>query len=214
MEPTRVASDSIEKMTLVLECALSCGVRVGPVRVAGGGEDNGVVVVPLYSWYHAGWDREPDITHPDYKAVEEVMPFARKWGDFAFCSWPAYMNVLQTKFASTSQDNRELAMAFADLNEPFLKRAEATPESLPLATGRRRTDTVISFSHFLPRQELIPEKRFMLEPQLAKVSGSDPLEEQVRRLQPDLHLFGHTHIPIDLTLDGIRYIQWPMGYAK
>jgi len=29
-----------------------------------------------------------------------------------------------------------------------------------------------------------------------------------------LHLFGHTHIPIDLDLEGIRYLQWPLGYSR
>lgn len=39
-----------------------------------------------------------------------------------------------------------------------------------------------------------------------------PLGRQVRALRPDLHLYGHTHIPIDMTLDdGVRYLQWPLG---
>jgi hypothetical protein len=75
-------------------------------------------------------------------------------------------------------------------------------------------DTIISFSHYLPRQELCPEKRLLMEPLLAKVVGSEVLECQIRRLQPHLHLFGHTHIPIDLILDQIRYIQWPLGYYR
>jgi Icc-related predicted phosphoesterase len=63
---------------------------------------------------------------------------------------------------------------------------------------------VISFSHFLPRQELCPEKRFLIEPSLTKVIGSTPLRRQVDELRPSLHIFGHTHIPIDLRVEGIR----------
>jgi predicted phosphodiesterase len=37
-----------------------------------------------------------------------------------------------------------------------------------------------------------------------QVIGSNPLEAQVRRLRSDLHLFGHTHIPIDTVIDGVR----------
>jgi hypothetical protein len=74
--------------------------------------------------------------------------------------------------------------------------------------------TVLSFSHFVPRNELSPEKRYLISPLLSKVIGSDLLESQIRRLQSDIHLFGHTHCPIDLTLGGIRYIQWPLGYAR
>lgn len=33
----------------------------------------------------------------------------------------------------------------------------------------KRNATVITFSHFVPRQELCPEKRFLLEPMLPKV---------------------------------------------
>ena len=32
---------------------------------------------------------------------------------------------------------------------------------------------MISFSHFLPRQELLPEKRMLFVPNLAKAAGSD-----------------------------------------
>jgi hypothetical protein len=38
---------------------------------------------------------------------------------------------------------------------------------------------VISYSHFLPRQELCPEKRFLIEPMLSKVIGSDYLRRHV-----------------------------------
>jgi hypothetical protein len=31
---------------------------------------------------------------------------------------------------------------------------------------------------------------------------------------PDVHLCGHTHIPVDEMLEGVRYIQWPLGNPK
>ena len=222
----------------------------------------GAVIFPLYSWYHSGWDKEPELVHPDFLAVEAVMPFARKWGDFAMCSWPEDV-ISQSDFSSTLVDNTVLAQAFAEINEPFLYPKESLStttspssssstsssssssgsssstnsirsSSSSSSTGSKEDsssssssgrfdhdtplvhagDSVISFSHFLPRQELCPEKRFLLEPLLTKVVGSDFLEQQVRRLRPHVHLFGHTHIPIDLTLEGIRYIQWPLGYSR
>ena len=75
-------------------------------------------------------------------------------------------------------------------------------------------DTILSFSHFIPRQELLPEKRFLMEPLLTRVVGSDPLEAQIRRLRPHLHMYGHSHIPLDLEIQGIRYLQWPLGYSR
>ena len=73
---------------------------------------------------------------------------------------------------------------------------------------------VISLSHFVPRQELLPEKRTLFQPGLHRVSGSVPLERQLRQLMPDLHVFGHTHLNMDKTIDGIRYIQWPLGTPR
>ena len=73
-----------------------------------------------------------------------------------------------------------------------------------------RDDTpLVTFSHYSPRFECVPEKRFLLEPCLAKVSGSDHLGDLVLKLRPDVHVFGHTHIPIDIELDGTYHVQWP-----
>ena len=343
----RLAENSVLKIVEVIQCAKSHGVYCGPVRIesttASGGNlhPSSLVVIPLQSWYHSGWDTEQNITDPAFLQVQEVMPFERKWGDFHQCTWPG---LCHEQFASIEKNDMSLSQAFADLNEPFLypktdqnpassaeteftgnaelnspfrkgrinvgddkghnsdglvmggkrykfddngqlvvdeasttsspasstasppkkkpanakemvkllhrfrsettegaesnrssPRIEGTEEDTPREDlgGLRLTeedytentmtssspivknyDTVISFSHFVPRQELMPEKRFLLEPHLTKVIGSDPLEEQIRRLQPHIHLFGHTHIPIDMELDGITYIQWPLGYFK
>jgi predicted phosphodiesterase len=221
----RMAPDSVSKIVEVVECARNCGVHVGPLRLEKlpencvEGEASAVTIFPLYSWYHASWDVEPDLENEQYKAVEEAMPFFKKWGDFSMCSWPPEL-ISHSAFASTETDSTVLAEAFASINEQFLTEPGAEGRDGDSSSSRfgsplaKEQDTVISFSHFLPRQELCPEKRFLIEPLLARVIGSDPLEAQLRRLQPHLHLFGHTHIPIDLQLEGVRYIQWPLGYSR
>jgi predicted phosphodiesterase len=248
----RMAIDSTVKLREVIQRAKLNGVFVGPLRIQSLVSNNAqsapstvnptssVVIFPLYSWYHSGWDAEPEISHPDYLGVEEAMPFKRKWGDFSMCSWPDDL-VSQEDFCSIDNDNTVLAEYFAAINEPFFSPIKtkaaviSTPEAFTeqhfsysnYGAGEalnsnsesgspfvQENDTIISFSHFLPRQELCPEKRFLLEPLLAKVVGSRFLEKQIRRLKPHVHLFGHTHIPIDLELDGVRYVQWPKGYAR
>lgn len=227
---SRMASNSIEKLKEVLKCARKCGVCVGPVRVKCENEHENentptsVVIFPLYSWYHSGWDTEPDLTHPDFLAVEDALPFHRKWGDFSLCTWPEEL-VTHNSFASINRnsDSTNLAETFGLLNEPFLFPLSASKtseiqnvhqENIFGSPFIKENETIISFSHFLPKQELCPEKRFLLEPMLSRVIGSVPLDEQIQRLKPHVHLFGHTHIPIDMELNDIRYIQWPLGYAR
>lgn len=222
----RMAPNSIAKMQEILLCAETQGVRIGPVKV-NFAEKRNLLLQPLHAWYHSSWDTEPDLTHPDFLAVEEVIPFHRKWGDYSLCSWPPEI-IDQRTFVANPTNNTVLAEAFAQLNEEHL---HPVPSSSSVSTLRKAaaavnlstifgsphadpTTTIISFSHYLPRQELCPEKRLLLEPLLSRVVGSDVLEAQIRRLQPHLHLFGHTHVPIDLTLENIVYLQWPLGYHR
>lgn len=225
----RMAEDSCEKLQEILELASSLGVFVGPVRFYCKPDPSSITKVsaveaalpsvsifPLYSWYHSGWDTEPDVTHPESVRMEQAIPFQTRWGDFTFCSWPSHIVPADEDITDLKRNSLTLPLAFAALNEPFLPSEEGNSKQVDYLKDPllRDKEAVISFSHFVPRVELSPEKRFLIDPKLAAVIGSDPLEEQIRRLLPDLHLFGHTHIPIDLTIDGITYIQWPLGYHR
>jgi hypothetical protein len=62
------------------------------------------------------------------------------------------------------------------------------------AAGEARTLTHPGHAgHAVHRLELLPEKRFLFFPNLAKVVGSTMLGERVAQLRPDVHIFGHTH---------------------
>ncbi|CAE8719199.1 unnamed protein product, partial [Polarella glacialis] len=163
-----------------------------------GGPD--VLIVPLLSWYSSSWDREPELPwEPDVD-----MP----WMDFRACSWPQELtNEVRAregdfKFGQEGT-SRGISEVFAAVNEPWLS----------LISCRRdpSQQVVISFSHFLPRQEIFAEKRFLIESRLPKVSGSEALEEQVKRLKSDIHVFGHTHLTVDHVVDGQRFVQWALG---
>lgn len=91
----RMSSDSVAKISEICQVVRQNGAYIGPIRVSlhsdnddGDGSDSeetrgtAVNIVPLQSWYHSSWDREPDLTSPLYKEVEAAMPMARKWGDF------------------------------------------------------------------------------------------------------------------------------------
>jgi len=267
--------DSLHKLGEVLDCAEECGVEIRPVKVISthpaAGEN--IVIIPLYSWYHSGFDSEPLLTVPvDLRrpAAEEHSGYsmAENWSDFAFCRWPREL-VSHEIVADITLNDETLAQYFAQFNAGFIAqyakswselgrppavRSSVSPATVQLLptnileqrllsdatihpltsksthttapppspapcepadfTIDRTSDFVITFSHFVPRQELTPEKRFLLEADLTKVIGSNVLEAQIRALAPRVHLFGHTHIPLDLELGGIRYVQWPLGYHR
>jgi hypothetical protein len=66
---------------------------------------------------------------------------------------------------------------------------------------------VISFSHFLPRRDLLPLTDRLHFKGLPKVAGCRTLEQQIRRMNSRTHVFGHSHINCDKLIDGVRYIQ-------
>lgn len=72
--------------------------------------------------------------------------------DFALTSWGSQPE-LRPKGGS-------LARHFDALNEPAFSAALEAIEQQAAAAGGVRPP-VISFSHFLPRQDLLPEKRFL-----------------------------------------------------
>jgi predicted phosphodiesterase len=109
------------------------------------------------------------------------------WLDFEACIWP------------NSFELRDVTFYFIQLNESLLQT---------------RNETVISFSHFLPRIDVMPsfiprEKRI-----LYPVLGTTLLEEQVRRLLPKIHVYGHSHVNQRVVKDGICYVNNAFGYPS
>ncbi|CAJ1390409.1 unnamed protein product [Effrenium voratum] len=128
-------------------------------------------------------------------------------GDEMECRWPM----------APENRNRTLAKLFDAANDTPQAQvsSRATPVTFEEArAARRRGEQVISLSHFLPRPELLPEKRFLFFPQLAAFAGSQFLQRRVQRLNPQLHLFGHTHFAWDQALEGVRYVQAPLGSPR
>ncbi len=102
------------------------------------------------------------------------------WSDRYFCRWSA---------AAPPPDE-----AFLALNRP---------------RARRYDGPVVTFSHFLPRPELLPRVQYLRFRGLPLVAGSLGLEDQLRAAGSQVHVFGHTHIPWDQVLDGVRYLHHP-----
>ncbi|KAJ8605130.1 hypothetical protein CTAYLR_000453 [Chrysophaeum taylorii] len=184
---------SLEKLDEVRATCGALGVRLGPFRI------NDVLVAPLYSWYDRAFDAEPDIDAGD-------TPERRKrWIDYTYCKWGPSLETLEGfHFSSDRGASKHVAHHFATMNGRRLREMEKH-------LFENKNLVVITVSHFAPRPELLPEKRFLIDPHLPKVSGSKIIETQLRRLRPAAHVFGHTHLAVDSSLDAVRYVNWPLG---
>ena len=195
-------ADSLEKLQRCDAICQSLGVITTPqyVSMVCG---NRVSVLPLLSFYHSSFDVEPDIACLRLPSTRAAIT------DYKSTRWPEPLCLGSSSLAehvdslNDSLPGRaaEQAAGVAGL-EPIESYAEA----------RAQSTSVLSFSHFLPRIDLIPEKRYLLYPRLHAAVGSRPLGRRVGALAPDMHAFGHTHFGWDATLDdGVRYVQAPLA---
>ena len=192
------AADSVAKLDDVLLLCASLGVRTAPALVGAGPGATPVWVVPLLSWYHASFDTEPALD------VIAVPPSHAIMTDFRACRWPPGVDPRSDDVARLLDARNDAAAA-------------AWPPALLDALGAApsaRAHPVVTFSHFLPRLELCPEKRFLFFPNLPQAVGSTFLGERVAALAPAMHVFGHTHFACDTVLDGVRYIQAALAYPE
>jgi|ERR1051325_6836009 hypothetical protein len=107
------------------------------------------------------------------------------WADFHFCKWPSEATPLPEYFLS--------------FNKPYLKTYDAP---------------VVTFSHFLPRADLLPPKEYLRISWLGSVSVCAALDGQIREIDPVVHVCGHTHTRVDNVIDGIHYVQNAVRYPK
>ncbi|MBV9775286.1 MAG: metallophosphoesterase [Gemmatimonadetes bacterium] len=107
------------------------------------------------------------------------------WADFHFCRWPAGME---------SQ-----CAYFLEMNRAHLREYDAP---------------VLSFSHFLPRRDLLPPAKYLRFRGLPLVAGCAGLDAQVRALGARIHVFGHSHINADREIEGVRYVQNALRYPR
>src|SRR5262249_23124863 len=121
----------------------------------------------------------------DYSFGEPTRELRDTWMDYHACRWPEHFSV------------NEITEYFLAMNQSVLSV---------------KNEMVISFSHFVPRIDLMPvwvtSKNRILYP----VLGSSRLESQLRQLNSRIHVYGHSHVNRNVTVDGVRYINNAFGY--
>ncbi|XP_077992154.1 uncharacterized protein LOC144446277 [Glandiceps talaboti] len=201
-------TDSIQKFDKILAMCDSIDVHTKPKRLKVN-EDEEVMVVPLFSWYSSPEDDPEDSLYLRGQADEDAKKMNSMWMDNHFCKWPK-LDTTKSKY-------------FANLNQEYIKEYD-----IP----------VISFSHFLPRRDLIlackedneavekerkmlslPEKKIerqgaLLGFNFTRFAGCNILETQIRKLGSRVHVHGHQHRNRDREMHGVRYVSHCLGYKR
>jgi Calcineurin-like phosphoesterase len=162
-----------------------------------GNDNQAVWIVPLFSWYVKP-EEGPGSLFVD-KPGED--PTLAMWSDNYFTRWPEV------------PASHSVADYFLQLNECYIARAYDAP--------------VISFSHFVPRVELIYSTRKERQasgrvinqdphPQFnfSRVAGCTYIDTQIRRLGSIAHVYGHQHRNRNRLIEGVRYISNCLGYPR
>jgi Icc-related predicted phosphoesterase len=153
-----------------------------------------VWIVPLFSWYM----RPEEGAGSLFMEKHGEDPTLSMWSDNHFTSWPPMLA------APTVAD------FFLQLNDGHVRRHYDAP--------------VISFSHFVPRSELIystpaeRQGRVLTDPypqfNFSRVAGCTGIDTQIRQLGSIIHIYGHQHRNRNRVIDGVRYISHCLGYPR
>jgi predicted phosphodiesterase len=123
----------------------------------------------------------------DYSFGEPGEELKSRWMDYTACRWPDSLTAAEVTAHFTALNDRHVSTA---------------------------GDTVITYSHFMPRVDLMPSFIPAAHRYLYPVLGSTHLETQLRRLQSTLHVYGHSHVNRRVTIDGVDYVNNAFGYPS
>ncbi len=115
-----------------------------------------------------------------------------RWMDFFACQWGGEFGDLEP----CSEREQAITEFFLSLNEPHLSLDN---------------EMIISFSHFLPRIDLMPDFIPPIHQKLYPILGSHLLDKQIRQLGSSLHVYGHSHFNRHVDIDGVTYINNAFG---
>ena len=188
--------DSLAKLGSILGLCRDLDVSTGPAVLGDVGDEHPILVVPLLSWYERPEHSGTSLYVP--KRGED--PDLSMWVDNWAIRWPGHMT------------DSDAARHMAASNEP-----------LPTAQD---TSRVMTFSHFLPRRELMfrtaeeismtgsarddPSPPF----NFSRVAGSSLIETQLRDIGSMLHVYGHQHRNRIVRIDGVTYVSCCLGYPR
>ena len=182
------ACDSLGKLAKLIDVCTSLDVRCTPTRFGD------VVVMPTYGWYSDDFDG----TNREYTSLEARFD--------AGARWPSWIDANNPRNSHAPG----IAPFMSSLNAHCLRTFRASSPDFA-----RTVKTLVTYSHFVPRVEL-----YRGTPSLLKVMGSKIIEDDIRAAarafapSAHVHVFGHSHLNVDTTVDGVRYVQCALGYPS
>lgn len=147
-------------------------------------ESSGASMQPFFA---PGVTMIPLLGWYDYSFGEPSDELRSMWMDYRACRWP------------DGYTEQSIAAYFGAFND-----RHARP-----AAGK-----VITYSHFLPRIDVMPGAIPAAGRLLYPILGSTQLELQLRRLNANIHVYGHSHVNRHVTIDGVTYINNAFGYPS
>jgi hypothetical protein len=141
----------------------------------------------MQAFHERGVSIMPLLAWYDYSFGESSEELGAMWRDYYACRWPSGFK------------EKDIAAQFAASNDKQISLAG---------------DKTITYSHFLPRIDLMPEFIPSANKLFYPILGSAHLESQLRRLNASIHVYGHSHINRHVEIDGISYINNAFGYLS
>lgn len=141
----------------------------------------------MQAFHERGVSIIPLLAWYDYSFGEPSEELRSMWLDYHACRWPSGFT------------EKDIVAHFAAFNDKQVSLA---------------SDKVITYSHFLPRIDLMPVFIPSAKKLLYPVLGCVQLERQLRRLNPNIHVYGHTHVNRHVKIDGVSYINNAYGYPS
>lgn len=250
-------STSLQKIIEVKDLCQRMGVHTS-LELVGSNNENPVFLLPIESWYDATLSLE---------GCEDLCSAFNSWPwvDFLRCEWPTENELRKMcQFYNESQsivddyivrNTRRIPLGLSKwfalqniktisnlqniYNELLVECTCDDSESVKTKFSKK-IPGIISFSHFLPNQQTLPDWKdpkncnfqrheWLDHPvpevsaKFAKVAGSVLIDDQIRSILSSnkqkskvkhLHIFGHSHRPKDFVHNGIRYVHNPLGKPK
>lgn len=134
----------------------------------------------------------PLFTWYDYSFGQPGEFIRLAWMDFRRCIWPAMLD-----------EPRKISDYFLAKNDRYLAEEKPPADAV-----------IITFSHFLPRIDVMPPAIPPHRRDVYPVLGSDRTDQQVRALGANVHIYGHSHVNRCVEIAGVYYINNAFAYPN